>query len=208
MESNLQKVAMQEQLFKPVNVQVKEVAFEGESTIRVTKNPNITEEDEATYAKLIDSNFKDGVIEVKVLSRLLEDAPDYARGFIGLVFRVTQDDSGFESFYIRPSNGRSDVQLRRNRSAQYFSYPNFKYFHSRESNPGEFESYVDIGLNKWIDLKIIVEGDRGELYVNHSDQPVLIVTDLKHGANQSGGIGLFVDIGTEGYFKDLKYRTF
>jgi hypothetical protein len=31
----------------------------------------------------------------------------------------------------------------------------------------------------------------------------LIVNDLKHGANAAGAIGLFVDIGTEGYFKDL-----
>jgi hypothetical protein len=32
----------------------------------------------------------------------------------------------------------------------------------------------------------------------------LIVNDLKHGANASGAIALWVDVGTEGYFKDLK----
>jgi hypothetical protein len=32
----------------------------------------------------------------------------------------------------------------------------------------------------------------------------LIVNDLKHGADQSGAIGLWVDVGTEGYFTDLR----
>ena len=34
--------------------------------------------------------------------------------------------------------------------------------------------------------------------------PVWVVTDLKHGANNPGTIGLWVDIGTEGNFADLK----
>jgi hypothetical protein len=32
----------------------------------------------------------------------------------------------------------------------------------------------------------------------------LIVNDLKHGADLSGAIGLWVEVGTEGYFADLK----
>lgn len=204
MHTYVKAVPTQASLFKPINVSVQDARIEGETVLRVTKNQDIKEDDEATYARLIDANFQDGVIEVKVLSRLLADAPDHARGFIGLVFRVNDTDSAFESFYIRPTNGRSNQQLRRNRSTQYFSYPNFKYFHSRESNPGEYESYVDIGLDEWIDLKIVVQGNYGELYVNNANQPVLIVNDLKHGFS-SGRIGLFVDIGTEGFFKDLKY---
>jgi len=35
-------------------------------------------------------------------------------------------------------------------------------------------------------------------------QPSLIVNDLKHGSNSNGALGLFVDIGTEGFFSDLK----
>ena len=34
--------------------------------------------------------------------------------------------------------------------------------------------------------------------------PVWVVTDLKHGANNPGTIGLWVDIGTEGNFADLR----
>jgi len=32
-------------------------------------------------------NFANGIIEVKILSRLLESAPDFARGFIGVAFQ-------------------------------------------------------------------------------------------------------------------------
>ncbi|WP_414841776.1 hypothetical protein [Enterococcus saccharolyticus] len=52
-------------------------------------------------------------------------------------------------------------------------------------------------------MKIVVEGSCAKLYLNHAPQPVLVVNDLKHGANNKGAIGLFVDIGTEGFFKEL-----
>jgi hypothetical protein len=67
-----------------------------------------------------------------------------------------------------------------------------------------YESYVDIGLDEWIDVKIVVDGEHAELYVNGVTQPTLIVNDLKHGKDASGAIGLWVDIGSEGYFRDLK----
>lgn len=53
-------------------------------------------------------------------------------------------------------------------------------------------------------MKIVVKGVVAKLYLNDSKQPSLIVNDLKLGSEQSGAIGLFVDIGTEGYFTDLK----
>ncbi len=48
--------------FRPVNTFINPVEIEGNETIRVTKNPKITEFDEATFAKLIDSAFKNGII--------------------------------------------------------------------------------------------------------------------------------------------------
>lgn len=43
-----------------------------------------------------------------------------------------------------------------------------------------------------------------KLFINNGAQPALVVNDLKHGADLSGAIGLFVDQGTEGYFTKLK----
>ena len=175
-------------------------------TIRVIKDPAVKEFDEPTFAKLKGVNFKNGTIEVRVLSRLLKDAPETARGFIGVAFRINESNSKFECIYIRPTNGRVEIQLRRNRATQYFSFPDFKFDRLRKDAPGEYESYVDIGLNEWIDLKIEVKGAKAKLFVNGSKQPVLIVNDLKHGADLSGAIGLWVEFGTEGYFADLKIR--
>ena len=193
--------------FRPVNTFINPVEIEGNETIRVTKDPKITEVDEATFAKLIDSEFKNGIIEVNVLSKLLEDAPDFARGFIGIAFRIGESNAKFECIYIRPTNGRAEEQLRRNRSTQYFSYPDFKFDRLRNESPGIYESYADMGLNEWISIKIEVQSAKAKLYLNKGEQPVLVVNDLKHGANASGGVGLWVDVGTEGYFADLKVEN-
>ena len=70
-----------------------------------------------------------------------------------------------------------------------------------------YETYVDIALNEWIDMKIEVKEQQAKLYVNHAINPSMIVTDLKLGANVTGGVGLWVDVGTEGFFKELKITT-
>jgi hypothetical protein len=53
-------------------------------------------------------------------------------------------------------------------------------------------------------MKIIVKGSQAKLYLNNQKEPSLIVNDLKLGTDAKGGIGLFVDVGTEGYFSDIK----
>lgn len=190
--------------FAPINVFVNNVDFDDLEVLRIIKDPAIEAVDEPTYARLIGSEFHNGTIEVKVLSKLLSNAPDYARGFIGVAFRIDENNMNFEAFYIRPTNGRCDDQIRRNRSAQYFSYPNYKFERFRTECPGKYEAYADMGLGEWIDLKIEVTDGCAKFYINHSSQPVLVVNDLKHGSDEKGAIGLWVDIGTEGFFKDLK----
>ncbi len=177
---------------------------DAEEVLRVTKDPAMVPVDEPTYARLKDIEFKEGIIEVEVLSRLLPDAPEFARGFIGVAFHIDRDDRRFEGLYIRPGNSRNENQERRNRSTQYFSYPEYKFDRFRQECPGRYESYADMGLDEWIQIKIVVEGEQAQLYLNHSQQPVLVVNDLKHGGESTGGIGLWVDIGTEGFFKNLQ----
>jgi hypothetical protein len=175
----------------------------GKETIRVVKDPAIQADDEPTYARLKDVQFRDGTIEVKVFSRLRSDAPEHARGFIGVAFRINEDNSKFECIYIRPQNAMVEDQLRRNRSTQYFSYPDFKFDRLRKEAAGQYESYAEMALNTWIDVRIEVKDAQAKLFINGQKQPVLIVNDLKHGPEAAGAVGLFVDIGTEGYFSDL-----
>lgn len=193
--------------FRAVNTFIEIVDFDGSEVMKVMKDPKIVEVDEATYARLDNFEFKNGTIELNVLSRLLPDAPEYARGFIGVTFHIDENNSKFEGIYIRPTNGRNENQSRRNSSTQYFSYPDYKYNRLREETPGKYESYADMGLDEWITLKIEVEGNHAKLYLHDHKQPVLVVNDLKHGADVIGGIGLWVDIGTEGYFKDLRINS-
>jgi len=193
--------------FRPVNTFIDADKIEGKKTIRVTKDPKVKAVDEATFARLVESDFRNGIIEVKVLSKLLKDAPDFARGFIGIAFRIDVSNSKFECIYIRPTNGRAEDQLRRNHSTQYFSYPDFKFDRLRKESPEKYESYADMGLNEWITIKIEVKDEKAKLYLNGQEHPVLIVNDLKHGAGASGGIGLWVEVGTEGHFSDLKVEN-
>lgn len=181
--------------------------LDNQEVLKVIKDPVIDKEDEPTFAKLIDCEFHNGTIEVDVYSELLSNAPEYARGFIGVTFRIDESNNTFEGIYVRPTNGSALVQLRRNRATQYFSYPDYKYDRLREEAPGEYESYVNIDIDEWIHMKIEVIDDKAKLFVNNTKEPCLIVNDLKHGKNKKGSIGLWTDIGTKGYFKNLKIST-
>ena len=60
--------------------------------------------------------------------------------------------------------------------------------------------------DEWTHLRIEVSGADARLYVGTVAQPVLIVRDLKRGANAHGTVGLFVDNGTNGHFRNLSIR--
>ena len=176
----------------------------GKEVVKVIKDTSVSQSDAPTFTRLKGVQFKNGTIEVKVLSRLVPNAPDWARGFIGVAFRINDSASKFESIYIRPTNGRADDQVRRNHSIQYFSYPDYPFSRLRKEAPEKYESYADMGLNEWITLKIVVLDSQAKLFINDSKQPSLIVNDLKHGPGAAGGIGFWVDGGTEGYFADVR----
>ena len=199
--------------FELRNVSAAIIDFRGERVLKVErdlralpfdeKNPGSTV-DEPTYVKLKDFDFKDGVIEVKVFSTIQQPSPFAdARGFIGLAFRVDKNDSAYESIYLRPQLGRSDDQLARNHSVQYYAYPDFKFDRLRKEAPGRYETYADIGLNEWITLRLEVKDRKATLFINGQKNPSFVVANML-GTSTHGQIALWVDIGTLGYFKDLK----
>lgn len=175
-----------------------------QKVIKVIKDSTVKKANEPTFVKVKNTRFKNGTIEVKVLSRLLKNVSLGARGFIGVAFRIDDKNSQYESIYIRPANARADDQVRRNHSIQYYAYPDFKFDRLRKEAPETYESYADMGLSEWITIRIEVKGKEAKLFLNNSKYPVLVVKDLKLGENTEGGIGLWVDGGTEGFFKDLK----
>lgn len=198
--------------FEISNVKASMVQLNGEEVLRVERDleslpfdPNKMGKtvDEPTFVKLKGVNLENGTVEVKFLSRLLPTAPPFARGFIGLAFRVNADNSAFESIYLRPTNGRADDQFRRNHTIQYFAYPEYKFDRLRAESKGEYETYADIGLDEWITIRIEFKDKSATLYLNDQKAPAFLVKEML-GSTTSGSIGLWVDIGTEGFFKDLK----
>lgn len=202
--SYAQKIRLDPNKLEVVNVFMSTEKLMGNEAVKVIKDSSVKKADEATFVKIKGANFKNGTIEVKVLSRLLKDAPDYARGFIGVAFRINDSNTKFECIYVRPVNARVEDQVRRNHSIQYYSYPDYKFDTLRKIAPEKYESYADMEMNKWITMRIEVKDAQAKLFLHNNTQPSLIVNDLKHGADLSGGIGFWVETGTEGYFSDLR----
>ncbi len=204
LNSNAQTIKLDNNRLEAVQVFMSIEKLMGSEVVKAVKDSNVKKVDEPTFVKIKGVDFSNGIIEVKVLSRLLKNAPEFARGFIGIAFRINDNNTKYESIYIRPTNGRANDQVRRNHSIQYYSYPDFKFDRLRKESSERYEAYADMELNKWINMRIEVNGTQAKLFLDNNQQPSLIVNDLKHGANAFGSIALWVDVGTEGYFKDLK----
>ncbi|WP_194286533.1 hypothetical protein [Rahnella sp. RcJ3] len=151
-------------------------------------------------------DFHDGIIEVDIASTLAHDAPAYARGFLGLSFRIDKAER-FENIYLRPTNSQADDQVRRNHSVQYFAYPDYTFERLRKETPEKYETYADIALERWIHMKITVSGQQARLYLDHSSTPALLVNDLKLGSEARGGVGVWIESGTTAYFNNLKISS-
>lgn len=179
-----------------------EIAFPDPDSIRVWKTGSL-EPDINTYAAVRGSDFHNGTIEVDVCGRLLPDAPDYARGFIGIAFRAAEDGREFESFYIRPTNGKHcNDPVRKEHGCQYFSFPGYTFSYLRQFGITEYENRADtIALNEWSHIRAVIKEEAGVFFVD--GVKVLEVHDLKHGPHARGNVGLYVDIGTDALFRNL-----
>ena len=149
-------------------------------------------------------DLRNGTIEVDILSRLNGKGPPDARAFIGISYRITDPEAHFETIYLRPLNGRkkNPPSPRDKRAVQYFAYPDWKFDRLRKEYPdGHYESGADIADDEWIMLRLDIDGTRVRVSVNGKDE--LAFADAK-GMPVAGGIGLWVGMGTEGYFSDLR----
>jgi hypothetical protein len=158
--------------------------------------------DQPTFL-LLPITLQDGVIEVDLLGRLLPDAPDYARGFIGVAYRVQGGGERFEAAYLRPTNGRalSPPPPRGDRAVQVFAYPDWLFDRLRAERPGVFEAGADILPDRWHHLRLDIDGQA--LTVSVDGVTVLRLTETLQ-SPAAGRVGLWVDIGTEGWFANLR----
>ena len=188
------------------NVAAVPATLQGRSGLRITLSDNATREQPPVeqLARINDLEFSNGVIEVELAGAPAPDAPEGARGFVGIAFRLQPDNQTYDAFYLRPTNGRADDQERRNHAAQYISHPAWTWSRLRKETPSKYESYVDLEPGVWTKVKIDVRGSVARLFVHDSTQPTLIVNDVKTGANGKGAVALWLDAGTVAHFRNLR----
>jgi hypothetical protein len=210
-----QQIMLKKQTFELHNVIGSVVDFQGKRVLKIERDlkalpfdeKNLeTTVDDRHYARLLGiDDFENGIIEVKMYSQIQNPSPyPPAAGFIGLYYRIKEDDSEFESIYLRPKVGRINNQMARNHAVQYFSYPDFKFQTLRDKFPaGSFEGSAPVMLNEWITMRLEINGQTAEMFINDLKYSSFIVNKML-GKNKKGYVGLYVDIATTGYFKDLK----
>ena len=198
---NAQQIAVTNPtILAPKNAQVEVTTYRGEQALKMMeKEPGQL----AAMAVVKNLTFRNGTIDVDVSGAPAKGTFEGARGFIGIAFRMQSDEAHYEAFYVRPTNGRADDQLRRNHSTQYISEPDWPWERLRKETPGVYESYADMQPGDWMHLRIVVEGTNALLYVGNASQPCLLVHDLKMG-EKDGAVALWIGPGTEGYFRNLK----
>jgi hypothetical protein len=192
---------------QPRNVKAERVMYKGRAAVRVTDTAPASVPDGERLVILNKTEFQDGVIEIELAGEPGAGAGEGARGFVGVAFRVlpgaTKDAFRYDCFYVRPTNGRAEDQVRRNHSTQYVSFPEFPWERLRKEFPEKYESYVDLVPGEWTMMKIEVRGDKARLYVHDAAQPVLVVNDLKRGQSR-GQIALWLGPGTVAHFANLR----
>ena len=136
------------------NVAAEPVVLQGKKGVRVTMSQEaehrlqaLKPEEQLQVEQLAPINgldFANGVIEAEIAGAPAPGAPEGARGFVGIAFRLQNDMRTFDAFYLRPTNGRADDQERRNHAVQYISHPDWPWFRLRKETPSRYESYVDL----------------------------------------------------------------
>jgi hypothetical protein len=198
-----QIIALDPATLKAHNVTAERATWKGRAAVRITDSGADSVPDGERLAIVPGIEFQDGTIEVDVTGDTKPGAPPTYRGFTGVAFRVSEDGAKYESFYLRPKNGRAEDQEQRNHAAQYISYPEFTWQRLRQETPSRYEAYTDLVPGEWTSVKIAVRGDKAKLYVQGTGQPALIVNDLKHGISK-GAVALWLGPGTVAHFANLR----
>ena len=146
---------------KSLNGHTELVTYRGVRAVKLVPAPETEGKDEDVMALLDGADFKDGTIQLDVAGAPRPGMPADSRGFIGVSFRTGAHGAWSEVFYLRPTNGRVDDQLRRNHAVQYASDPEFPWYRLRKESPGVYESYADMEAGAWTTMKIEVDRDEG-----------------------------------------------
>ncbi len=103
-------IALASEGLEPHGVEISETHDSGGPAFRVRHGSG------AGIALVTGSDFSDGTIEVDLAGSIDPEASFitrfFARGFIGLAFRIEPDLSAYERIYLRPTNARFFARIR------------------------------------------------------------------------------------------------
>lgn len=141
--------------------------------------------------------FSEGTIELDIRGK---DA--FQQSFVGIAYHGV-DDSTFEAVYFRPFNFQSPDPARVPHAVQYVALPAYDWSKLRQEHPGVYEKAVSPApnANHWFHVRIVVNAERVEVFVNGSAVASLEVTPLVHRRGQK--IGYWVGNGSAGDFQHL-----
>ncbi len=146
-------------------------------------------------------DFHDGLIQVSLACRALSPALE-ASCRAGIAFRVSAEKT-FECVSLQPGNSRCLNQERRNRTLQYQSLPHFPAEVLNTGSPCRWSAHADCPPNVWLSLRLEVCAGDARLYLNGSDQPTLVIDDLKLAPGVGTGVGLWIAKGAEVFVSDI-----
>ena len=130
-------------------------------------------------ADLRDVDFADGSIEFDIA---LLGNPSFA----GIRFRVNESDDG-ELIYLRPTKSRQSDAI------QYA--PFFQGVECWQLYNGEgFTGAAEFAMNRWMHVRLDVQGSTARLFVDNEEKPSLVVAELKSGVAH-GRAGLWGRLG-------------
>jgi len=140
-------------------------------------------------ARLKNSIFKDGIIEYDI-------SFERVRNFAGIHFRI-QDKLNYEEYYMRPhQSGNPDAM-------QYTPVVNGNSGWQLYSGEGYWAS-INYNFGEWMHVKLIVSGNKLDVFVDDMEKPVLHVSELKLDSKR-GGLGFRTFLGAA-YYANLTYR--
>jgi hypothetical protein len=136
------------------------------------------------YAK--DVVLQNGTIDVDM-------AADEKTRFLGLAFHVMSDDE-YEVIFFRPRNSGTT------QAVQYTPGLHGANVWQLYTGPG-YTAAAEIPKDKWIHLRVMIDGTVAKLFLDNATEPTLVVPDLKLG-QVKGSVGFWGHLGG-GYFSNL-----
>ncbi len=200
---------------QPHLVDIQATSFQGQDALAVELTPGAQKAlleqngtaNGASYAK-VPVSFKNGTIEVDVAARINSKGPADVRGFVGIAFHLDDQDKTFEALYLRMTNGTANnpppPAPRNEYGVQYISIPGRDWKTLRQTYPNRYEKAAPVAIERWHKLRLEIQNSTLRAFVDQT--PVLEVPNFSYPGRQ-GAIGLWVDDGTTGYFRNLKITS-